>query len=43
MNKGVGLILAGGGGKGAYFIGVWKALREYDVDNNYDSGTRAYV
>lgn len=34
MSKGVGLVLAGGGGKGAYFIGVWKALREYGVDNN---------
>lgn len=34
MKKGVGLVLAGGGGKGAYFIGVWKALREYGVDKN---------
>lgn len=33
MNK-VGLVLAGGGGKGAYFIGVWRALKEYGVDKN---------
>lgn len=32
--SGVGLVLAGGGGKGAYFIGVWKALKEYGVDKN---------
>ena len=24
-----GLVLAGGGGKGAYEVGVWKALNEY--------------
>ena len=30
----VGLVLAGGGGKGAYHIGVWKALKEYGVDKN---------
>lgn len=30
----VGLVLSGGGGKGAYQIGVWKALREYGIDNN---------
>ncbi len=28
----VGLVLAGGGGLGAYQIGVWKALRETDLD-----------
>lgn len=32
--KGVGLVLSGGGGKGAYHIGVWKALRELSVDIN---------
>jgi NTE family protein len=32
--SGVGLVLAGGGGKGAYHIGVWKALREFGVDTN---------
>ncbi len=30
--KGTALILAGGGGKGAYEIGVWKAMREYGVE-----------
>lgn len=28
----IGLVLAGGGCKGAYQIGVWKALRELDID-----------
>lgn len=39
--EGIGLVLAGGGGKGAYFIGVWKALREYGVDKKISaiSGT----
>ena len=27
-----GLVLAGGGGKGAYQIGVWKALREFGLE-----------
>jgi len=37
----IGLVLGGGGGKGAYQIGVWKALREYKIDKyiNYVSGT----
>lgn len=30
----LGLVIAGGGGKGAYFIGVWRALREYGIENN---------
>ncbi len=30
----VGLVLSGGGGKGAYEIGVWKALDEYGVTPN---------
>lgn len=34
MNNEVGLVLAGGGGKGAYHIGVWKALKEYGVEKN---------
>lgn len=33
-NRGTALVLAGGGGKGAYQIGVWKALREYGADRN---------
>lgn len=28
----IGLVLAGGGCKGAYQIGVWKALKELDID-----------
>ena len=40
-HKRLGLVLAGGGGKGAYHIGVWKALKEYGVDKNigFVSGT----
>lgn len=36
-----GLSLAGGGGLGSYQIGVWKALREYEIDKRIDalSGT----
>lgn len=30
--KGTVLVLAGGGGKGAYQIGVWKAMRELGID-----------
>lgn len=29
--SGYGLVLAGGGGKGAYQLGAWKALKEMDV------------
>lgn len=38
---GVGLVLSGGGGKGAYEIGVWRALEEYGVSPNISavSGT----
>lgn len=28
----IGLVLAGGGGKGAYQLGVWKALKELSID-----------
>lgn len=28
------MVLAGGGGKGSYQIGVWKALREMDLEKN---------
>ncbi|EJQ03975.1 patatin-like phospholipase family protein [Bacillus paranthracis] len=34
MSKNVGLVLAGGGGKGAYHIGVWKALKEFGIEQN---------
>ena len=36
MSK-VGLVFSGGGGKGAYEIGVWKALREYEFDRNIEA------
>lgn len=37
----IGLVLSGGGGKGAYELGVWKALKELQVDKCIDvfSGT----
>ncbi len=37
----IGLAFEGGGGKGAYQIGVWKALRETGIDKHIDavSGT----
>lgn len=28
----IGLVLSGGGGKGAYEVGVWKALKELNID-----------
>ena len=31
--KGIGLVFSGGGGKGAYEIGVWKYLHEIGLDN----------
>ncbi|NEU05980.1 MULTISPECIES: patatin-like phospholipase family protein [Clostridium] len=37
----IGMVLAGGGAKGAYQIGVWKALKELEIDKyiNIISGT----
>ncbi|MGL5150565.1 MAG: patatin-like phospholipase family protein [Clostridium sp.] len=37
----IGLVLSGGGGKGAYELGVWKALTELELDKyiNVFSGT----
>ena len=32
----IGLVLSGGGGKGAYELGVWKALKELDLDKYID-------
>ena len=32
--KDIGLVFGGGGGKGAYQIGVWKAIREFGIDKN---------
>ena len=34
MMQGVGLVLAGSFGNGSYQIGVWKALREFGIDQN---------
>lgn len=34
LQQKIGLVLAGGGGKGAYHIGVWKALAEFGVEQN---------
>lgn len=41
MNNKMGLVLSGGGGKGAYEIGVWKYLVEVGIDKDieYVSGT----
>lgn len=35
----VGLVLSGGGGKGAYELGVWKALKELNIEIDIFSGT----
>lgn len=42
MEKKIGLVFAGGGGKGAYHIGVWKALREYGIDKNITAVAGTY-
>ena len=34
-----GLVLGGGGAKGAYQIGVWKALNELEIEVGYVCGT----
>lgn len=41
MQKKLGLVLAGGGGKGAYQIGVWKYFKEIGIDKYFSviSGT----
>ena len=36
--KPYGLILAGGGAKGAYQIGAWKAMRELDIEFEAKAG-----
>jgi len=40
---GWGLVLAGGGGKGAYQIGVWKALRELGLEQEITAVSGASV
>lgn len=32
FSEGIGLVLSGGGAKGAYQVGVWKAMNEYGLD-----------
>ena len=39
MKKSYGLVLAGGGTKGAYEVGAWKALKELGVDITAIVGT----
>ena len=41
--KGTALILAGGGGKGAYEIGVWKAMKELGIDKKIQAVSGASV
>ncbi|WP_281818442.1 patatin-like phospholipase family protein [Brachyspira pilosicoli] len=42
MNK-LGLVLGGGGGLGSYEIGVWKALREYNINKQIKAISGASV
>ena len=39
MDNRFGLVFAGGGGKGAWQLGVWKALKEADIRGKAVSGT----
>ena len=39
MKKGYGLVLAGGGTKGAYEVGAWKALKELNINITAIVGT----
>jgi NTE family protein len=41
--KKIGLALAGGGARGSYQIGAWKALREYGYDTMFDAYSGASV
>ena len=43
MKEEIGLVLAGGGGKGAYQIGVWKAARELGLDRKITAVSGASV
>ena len=42
-NKTYGLALEGGGAKGAYQIGAWKALREAGIHFSAVSGTLSLI
>ena len=37
MKDKIGIVFGGGGGKGAYQIGVWRALREAGIDSKIDA------
>ena len=39
LNRGYCLVLAGGGAKGVYHLGVWKALRELGIEVDAFVGT----
>lgn len=39
LNRPVGLVLAGGGGKGGYHIGAWKAIKELGIEIKAVTGT----
>lgn len=39
MDKRTGLVLGGGGSRGSYELGVWKALRELGIDIHVVTGT----
>lgn len=41
--QGYGLVLSGGGAKGAYQVGAWKALREKGLDNKITAVSAASV
>lgn len=41
--RGTALILTGGGGKGAYQVGVWKAMREFHIDGRITAVSGASV
>ena len=41
--EGTALILAGGGGKGAYEIGVWRAMKELGIDKKIRAVSGASV
>ncbi|KLI21065.1 hypothetical protein A9X77_04435 [Brachyspira hyodysenteriae] len=43
MKKNIGLVLDGGGAKGAYHIGVFKALKELDINKYINSVSGASV
>lgn len=43
MQPKIGLVFAGGGGKGAYQIGVWKALEEMGIAERVEAVSGTWV